>query len=540
MTNPSDTRAIELDGHRLSVADVVTTARARGRQDLRLADDAVLAMEDSLRLRHKLLEEGTPVYGVTTGFGDSADRHISAEKAARLQHNLVRYHLNGVGPVADGDVVRATMLIRANSLARGASAVRPEVVELLLRCVEHDIVPQVPELGSLGASGDLVPLSYVAAALLGEVEVRHRGELRPSAEALAAEGLTPLALEPKEGLALINGTSFTAAFAALAHSDAAELAFVADLCTALTCEALRGNASHFHPFVHDAKPHRGQRTSAALVRALLDGSRLTSSYEEIVDRSQSLGGRGFVRQAEKVQDKYSVRCAPHVNGVLRDTLDWVGPWLTTEINSSTDNPLFSSEDELVHHGGNFYAGHVGQAMDSLKVAVANVADLLDRQLALVVDEKFNRGLPANLAATPEDDREAGLEHGFKGMQIAASAVTAEILKTSAPASVFSRSTEAHNQDKVSMGTIAARDARTIVELTRKVCAIHLVALAQAVDLRGADLAGPAARRAHAAIREVSPFVGADRRLDHDIAAVEQLITSGRLRAAVAVEAPVQP
>jgi len=528
-----------LDGRSLTIEEVVSAARTTDRLALRLCDQAADAMKSSLDLKHELLAQGIPIYGVTTGFGDSCVRQIAPERAWHLQRNLVLYHLNGVGPTAAPEVARAAMLIRANSLARGVSAIRPGTVELLLRLTERDILPLIPELGSLGASGDLVPLCYVAAVLIGEGDVRHRGVVRPATEALAEEGLEPVVLEPKEGLALINGTSFTAAFAALAAADAAELAFVADLATAMSCEALLGNASHFHPFVHVNKPHPGQGTSAELVRTLLAGSDLTTSYEEILQRREPLDGRSHLRLEHRIQDKYSVRCAPHVVGVLRDTLAWIRPWVTTEINSATDNPLFDGELGELHHGGNFYAGHLGQSMDSLKVAVANIADLLDRQLALIVDEKFNAGLTPNLVSTlAPDDPRAGLNHGFKGMQIACSAVTAETLKLAAPATVFSRSTEAHNQDKVSMATIAARDARTSVELTRKVAAIHLLALAQAIDLRGVDRAAPVIRRVHALIREVSPFVAEDRRLDGDIHAVAELIRTGALRRAAGVTDPL--
>ncbi|GLY22318.1 aromatic amino acid ammonia-lyase [Micromonospora sp. NBRC 101691] len=530
-----------LDGRSLTIEEVVSVARPAEPVALRLSDGAADAMKSSLDLKHELMAQRIPIYGVTTGFGDSCVRQIAPEKAWDLQRNLVLYHLNGVGPTATPEVARASMLIRANSLARGVSAIRPGTVELLLRLVERDVLPLIPERGSLGASGDLVPLCYLAAALIGEGDVAHRGTVRPVADALAEEGLEPVRLEPKEGLSLINGTSFTAAFAALATADAEELAFVADLATAMSCEALLGNASHFHPFVHDSKPHPGQGHSAGLVRTLLAGSALTTSYEEILLRREPLRERGYVRLDHRIQDKYSIRCAPHVTGVLRDTLSWVRPWVTTEINSATDNPLFDGELGALHHGGNFYAGHLGQAMDSLKVAVANIADLLDRQLELIVDEKFNNGLTPNLVSpTAPDDARAGLNHGFKGMQIACSAVTAEALKMAAPATVFSRSTEAHNQDKVSMGTIAARDARTVVELTRSVAAIHLIALAQAIDLRGVEKASPAVRRVHAAIRAVSPFVDGDRRLDLDVEAVAGLIRTGALRRAAGVAAPSDP
>ncbi|MET8542011.1 aromatic amino acid ammonia-lyase [Kitasatospora sp. NPDC004799] len=533
------TPPLALTGHDLTLTDIVSVARARpGAARPVLAPAAAERMAASVALKEDWLARGIPLYGITTGFGDSVAHQISADRAAALQRNLVTYHLNGTGPTAAPEVARAVQLIRANCLGRGPSAIRPAVVDTLLRHLAADILPLIPERGSLGASGDLVPLCYLAHALLGEGEVLHRGRVRPAAEALAEEGIEPVVLSAKEGLALINGTSFTSAFAVLAAHDAAELAAAADIATALAVEALHGNASHFHPFLHLQKPHSGQLASAATIRALLDSSELATDYRGILDRQERLGDRGFLTHEHRIQDPYSLRCAPHVTGVLRDTLDWVRPWLETEVNSSTDNPLFDTEEGLLHHGGNFYAGHVGQAMDSLKTAVANTADLLDRQLALVVDPKFSRGLPPNLIAPAADtDAHAGLHHGFKGMQIAASALTAEALKTAAPASLFSRSTEAHNQDKVSMGTIAARDARTVVELTRDVTAIHLLAVAQAVDLRGLRKASPTLQKVHGLIREHAPFTDRDRRMDGDVAAVAGLVRDGSLRRAAGLPEP---
>ncbi|MEU6474736.1 aromatic amino acid ammonia-lyase [Streptomyces massasporeus] len=524
---------LELDGTGLSPRAVAAAAR-RGDDGTRvtLGADAVDRMRASVALKESLLAREVPIYAVTTGFGDSCVRQISPDKAHELQRNLVLYHLNGVGPAAVPAVARAAMIIRANALAKGASAIRPQTVSALLECLERDILPLIPERGSVGASGDLVPLCYLAAALIGEGQVLHRGTVRPAVDALREEGIEPVRLAPKEGIALINGTSFAAAYAVLAAWDARELAFVAELATAMTLEARHGNASALHPFVHAAKPHPGQVRSAEVVRTLLAGSRLATSFDDILVRREKLAGRSYLQLNEKIQDTYSVRCAPQVIGIARDTLDWAENWLTTEINSATDNPLFDVDESGLHLGGNFYAGHVGQAMDSLKTSVAGLANLLDRQLALVVDEKFNEGLPPNLVVPrAADDPGAGLHHGFKGMQIAASAVTAEALKQTGPVSVFSRSTEAHNQDVVSMGTISARDARTVNGLVREVAAIHLLALAQAIDLRGAEKASPAVRAVHGLIREHSAFVARDRRLDEDIEAVSRLIESGALRRA---------
>ncbi|WP_063761298.1 aromatic amino acid ammonia-lyase [Streptomyces sp. NRRL B-1347] len=524
---------LELDGTALSPRAVAAAARRDGRGTrVTLTPAAVKQMQSSVDLKETLLAQEVPIYAVTTGFGDSCVRQISPDKAHELQRNLVLYHLNGVGPTAVPAVARATMLIRANALAKGVSAIRPQAVTTLLKCLSRDVLPLIPERGSVGASGDLVPLCYLAAALIGEGQVLHRGTTRPALDALREEGIEPLRLAPKEGIALINGTSFAAGYAVLAAADARELAFVAELATAMTLEALHGNASALHPFVHENKPHPGQVSSARSIRALLAGSRLATSFDEILVRRERLGGRGYLQLNERIQDKYSVRCAPQIIGIVRDTLDWTERWLGTEINSATDNPLFDVDESGLHLGGNFYAGHVGQSMDSLKTAVAGLANLLDRQLALVVDEKFNEGLPPNLvAARRPDDPEAGLHHGFKGMQIAASAVTAEALKQTGPVSVFSRSTEAHNQDIVSMGTISARDARTVNGLVREVAAIHLLALAQAVELRGVEKASPAVRAVHGLIREHSAFVTHDRRLDQDIEAVTGLIETGALRRA---------
>jgi histidine ammonia-lyase/phenylalanine ammonia-lyase len=300
----------------------------------------------------------------------------------------------------------------------------------------------------------------------------------------------------------------------------------------MASEALLGNRGHFHAFLFDqAKPHPGMVQSADNIRTLLGESQLALDSEDVV--STALDGAEFVELERHVQDKYSIRCAPHVTGVLRDVLSWVEQWVTIEINSSDDNPLFNVEAHRPESGGNFYGGHMGQAMDSLKVALANLCDLIDRQLELVVDEKFNHGLTPNLIPRfGADHPEAGLHHGFKGMQLCCSAMTAEAMKLCNPATIHSRSTEAHNQDKVSMGTIAARDARTIVELAENVAAIHLIACCQALELRGVEKASPRTREAFDLVRQRVAFLDEDRYLDEDIARTVELIQSGRLSALV--------
>lgn len=534
ITTQKETEILTIDGYQLSVADVAHVARTIANVTVELSAASRTRMDDSRRLKQGLIETGKPVYGVTTGFGDSCIRQIAPAKTSELQRNMFRYHMNGTGPLAPDEVVRATLLIRANCLARGNSGVRPAIAQRVLDLLNHDVLPLIPERGSVGASGDLVPLSYIAAAVFGEGGVKHRERVRPAADVLADVGLEPLEPEAKDALALLNGTSFSSGFASLAIVDAKRIYALSELCTAMAAEALHGNRGHYSEFLQAHKPHPGQIASACQIRSLLHGSRLALDHAQILDLAGELGSRGYLELARPIQDRYSVRCAPHVIGALRDTTTWAGQWIQTEVNSSNDNPLFDTGAEIVHSGGNFFGGHVVQAMDSLKTAVANVVDLLDRQLELIVDEKFNNGLTPNLIPRfPEDDWEAGLHHGFKGMQIACSAITAEALKTSGPAGIFSRSTEAHNQDKVSMAPIAARDARQVIALAEEVIAIHLLALSQAIDLRGSEAMATGTRAGYELIRSHVPQMAADRPMQEDITTIIGLIRSGQVTAATA-------
>jgi histidine ammonia-lyase/phenylalanine ammonia-lyase len=525
----SDERAkrtlLELDGATLTIEEALAVSRATRTVGLSLR--AAEAMQASCELKQDLIARELPIYGVTTGFGDSADRQVSPAKAALLQQNILRFMGCGTGPAAAPEVTRVTILLRANCLAKGHSGVRVELVARLLDLLNEDVLPFIPERGSCGASGDLAPLSYVGRALAGDGLVAYRGgPPRSAAEVLTELGIEPFKLDTKEGLALTNGTSFMSAFACLAVGAARQLADVADLLTAMACEALRGNREHFDAFLFDtAKPHPGMVHSAGNIRRVLAGSQLARDSDAMF--SPGMDGAGLRELDRPVQDKYSIRCAPHVTGVLRDVLSWVTEWVTTEINSSDDNPLFNVGGARVESGGNFYGGHIGQAMDSLKVALANLCDLLDRQLELLVDEKFNAGLTPNLVARlPADHPEAGLHHGFKGMQLCCSAMTAEAMKLCNPATIHSRSTECHNQDKVSMATIAARDARSIVELAQNVAAIHLIACCQALELRGLQGASERTREAVRTVRDHVAFLERDRYMDEDIAATAGLIRSG--------------
>lgn len=485
-------------------------AIAAGRAEALLSSDPgflarLRAGRDLLRSR---LDGGEPVYGVSTGVGASVENAIPTELQDDLARNLFRFHGCGTGAALAAEEASAVVAARLASLARGYSAVRPVVLEHLVRLLQRGALPRIPEEGSVGASGDLTPLAYLAALLAGEGEAIVRGRTVPAREALAEAGLEPLVLAPKESLALMNGTSVMAGIAALVVVRAERLAHLASAVTAMTSAATLGNPEHFDDGILSLKPHPGTVEVGARIRAFLAGA---PAVEPL-----------------RLQDRYSVRCAPHVVGVLVDAAALARRVLDVEIAGVNDNPVVDPDTGRVLHGGNFYGGHVVFALDALKGAMAGAADLLDRQLVLLCLPETSGALPANLATGP--DGPCVSHHGFKAMQITASALAAEANKTSLPAAVFSRSTESHNQDKVSMGTMAAREARRVVELAETVGAIVLLAACQAVDLRlrrGGALP-PAVLDLHASVRRVVPMLDSDRRQDGDIQAVLELLREDRL------------
>ena len=496
---------IIFDGRHITIEDVCRIALRQSPIKLGSQAAFVERIDKGAQFVDALLLEQGYVYGVTTGFGDSCSVSVPLDKVDTLARNLYIFHGCGLGAYFDDGETRAILAARLASLARGFSGVRYRLLEQLASLLIFDILPVMPQEGSVGASGDLTPLSYLAAVLAGEREVRYQGKQQPADTVFAALGIKPLILKPKEGLAVMNGTAVMTGLACLAFHRAAYLTQLCTRITSLAVIALAGNSGHFDEKLFSVKPHPGQVLVAERLRA---------------DLGADTGGSNEGR----LQDRYSLRCAPHVIGVLEDSLPWLRQFIETELNSANDNPIIDAENERVLHGGHFYGGHIAFAMDSLKTAVANLADLLDRQMAQLVDPKFNHGLPANLSGTSGDDML--VNHGFKAVQIAVSAWTAEALKLTAPASIFSRSTECHNQDKVSMGTIAARDCLRILELTEQVAAAALLAAAQGVELRGNTQArGPAMAGTLSRIREFSPFLDKDRALERELRECVALIRS---------------
>jgi histidine ammonia-lyase len=502
--------AITIGGRRLTIEEVVAIAQQRTPVALS-ADPAWRSrISRGAEFLRRHLAAGATIYGVNTGYGDACVVDVPMELVEALPLQLTRYHGCGMGRHLDNEETLAVIAARLNSLAYGYSGVRPVLLERVADLINHQVLPRIPSEGSVGASGDLTPLSYVAAALVGEREVLFRGQLREARDVWTELGHEPLTLAPKEGLALMNGTAVMTGLACLAFARAAHLTRVAARLTALSTIALDGRAAHFDPLLFEAKPHAGQAEAAGWIRADLAG------------RDDTPGHR--------LQDRYSIRCAPHVIGVTCDALSWVRRDIENELNSANDNPLIDPDGERVLHGGNFYGGHIAFAMDSLKTAVANLADLMDRQLALLVDDKFNNGLPRNLSGATSE--RAPINHGFKAVQISSSAWTAEALKQTMPASVFSRSTEAHNQDKVSMGTIAARDCLRVLELTEQVAAAHTLATVQAARLRvrinDATLVPRPLQAFMESVSADSPFVDEDRALEPDLRALTARIAACEL------------
>ncbi len=510
MTQNANPEQVIFDGSALTIEQIVDIAHGHAQARLSTAPAFRERIQKGADFLDRLLAEDGVVYGVTTGYGDSCTVAVPPELIPELPHHLYAYHGCGAGRMLTEVETRAVLACRMASLCHGLSGVSWALLQQLEHLLAHDILPLIPAEGSVGASGDLTPLSYVAAVLCGEREVMFQGRVTPAADALAATGTQPLRLRPKEGLALMNGTAVMTALACLAWQRAEYVSRLASRITAANVVGIAGNAHHFDETLFAAKPHAGQQRAAARIRG-------------------DLVAQAPLRNSHRLQDRYSLRCAPHVIGVLEDALPFLRQLVEGELNSANDNPLIEPDEERVLHGGHFYGGHVALAMDTLKNAVANVADLLDRQLALLVDTRYNQGLPSNLSAV-QGERQS-INHGLKALQISVSAWTAEALKQTMPASVFSRSTECHNQDKVSMGTIAARDALRVLELTEQVIAGMLIAARQAVVLR-ARVQGdvPVGDTMRAWIDDLAArfeWVEQDRALDRDL---QRLLLDIRQRA----------
>lgn len=504
----------------LSPADVLAVARRGARVDL--SPRALKAMAASRAVVDDLAASPRPVYGVSTGFGALATRHISAELRTRLQHSLVRSHAAGMGPHVETEVVRALMLLRLKTLASGRTGVRPEVARGMAALLNARITPVVHEYGSLGCSGDLAPLSHCALVLTGEGEAAGPdGVVRPAAELLAEHGLTPIELREKEGLALINGTDGMLGMLLMALADLAALFTAADVTAAMTLEALLGTDRVLDPALHAIRPHPGQAASADNMRRVLAGSGMTGHHQD---------------QKPRVQDAYSVRCAPQVAGAGRDTLAHAALVAERELAAAVDNPVIL-DDGRIESNGNFHGAPVAYVLDFLAVAVADLGSIAERRTDRLLDPARSHGLPAFLADDP------GVDSGLMIAQYTQAALVSECKRLAVPASVDSIPSSAMQEDHVSMGWSAARKLRSAVDNLTRILAVELVAAARATDMRtqSGDLApAPATAAVIAALRAAGvQGPDSDRFLSPELAAAEEFVRSGALvRAAASVAGPL--
>lgn len=489
---------ISIDGNNLTLDEVVRVAR--GRETVEISPVGRQQLAASRAIVDKLLDSAKPVYGISTGFGNLSQIWISPEEREALQRNLILSHAAGVGDYLPEDVVRAAMLMRANSLVKGYSGIRPATVEMLLELLNRGVYPAVPSKGSVGASGDLSPLSHIALVLMGEGKAFVAGKLVTGAAALAAVGLLPVAFAAKEGLALINGTQIMTAVGALVVHDAALLMKAADIAAAMSLEALRGTRTAYDERISRIRPHPGQLATSGNLLKLTTDSRIMESHEN----------------CGKVQDAYSLRCVPQVHGASKDAVRRAQETIEIEMNSATDNPLIFPDTGEVISGGNFHGQPVALVMDYLKTALAEIGSISERRVNRMLDAHLS-DLPPFLTAYP------GVDSGLMITQYTAAALVSENKVLAHPACVDSIPTSANQEDHVSMGTIAARQSREILENVRHVIAIEMLVAAQGLDFLKPLEPGVGVRAAHQAVRAEVPHLEEDRVPAEDIATVYRLL-----------------
>lgn len=491
-----------IDGSSLTVADLVSVAE--GHRPVGLSPAARERMLRTRAIVEGIAARGEAVYGVTTGFGKLSDFAIAPDQLAQLQVNLVRSHAAGVGPRLPEREVRAMMLLRANVLAKGFSGARPELAELLCGMLDAGLWPPVPEQGSVGASGDLAPLAHLALSLIGEGELHHRGGTSSASGALRANGLTPVVLGPKEGLALINGTQAHTAIAALALTEARRCWETAHAAGATTLEALLGTPAAFDPRIHEARGQRGQVESAAKLRALLGESEIRESHRAGDPR---------------VQDAYALRCMPQVHGPVLEALRFAESLIAAELNAATDNPLVFDDGTMLS-GGNFHGQAVAMALDVLAIAMTNLAAMSERRTDRLVHPDLNEGLPPFLSPT------AGVSSGFMMAQVTAAAITSECKVLAHPASVDTIPTDGSKEDVVPMAMGAAIKLRRILHNVRHVLAIELMCGAQGLESRRPLRSSAGVERVYAAVRALVPALVEDRVLGPDIEVLAAAVGRG--------------
>lgn len=527
MTLNETEQPVVLDGESLNLAGVRSVAEDRA--PVNVAPEALARAAKSRAIFEDIVRQNIPVYGVTTGYGEMIYMLVDPSHEGELQTNLVRSHSAGVGPLFAEDESRAIVTARLNALAKGHSAVRPELLERLALYLNLGITPAIPEIGSLGASGDLAPLSHIACTVIGEGYLLRDGQRVPAGGVLREYGIEPLELRFKEGLALINGTSAMTGLGSLVVSHALKQVRQAEIVTALLIETLRGSMSPFQPEGHDiARPHPGQIDTAANMRTLMRGSELTVEHADLRVQVAAAKERGKSVQRTNIylQKAYSLRAIPQVLGAVRDTLSHAEGRLDIELNSSNDNPLFF-EGREIFHGANFHGQPIAFVMDFVTIALTQLGVLSERQTNRALNRHLSYGLPEFLV-----EGDPGLNSGFAGAQYPATALVAEN-RTIGPASVQSIPSNGDNQDIVSMGLISARNARRVLRNNDSILAVEYLAAAQAVDIsRRYDGLSPAGKATYDTIRSLVPTLGHDRYMADDIEAISAALARGEFVRAV--------
>ena len=500
---------IKLNGYDLSLEDLIKVCRYGHKVEL--TEKAIERIKTARAIVDDLVENEKVSYGITTGFGKFSDVVVSKKDTRQLQINLIRSHACGVGDPLSEEIVRAMMLLRINALSKGYSGVRLETLQVLIDMLNKGVHPIVPEKGSLGSSGDLAPLSHMVLTMLGEGEAIYKGARMDSKDAMEKAGIKPLEyLSSKEGLSLNNGTQCMTAVGAITVYDAINLMKTADIALGLTMEGLNGITCAMDERVHLVRPHKGQFNTAKNMLEILDGSEMTTEQGEL-----------------RVQDSYTLRCSPQVHGGCKDALDYVVKKIEIEMNSVTDNPIiFPGENQKIISGGNFHGEPMALAFDFLGIALSEIANISERRLEKMVNPALSHGLPAFLV------NEGGVNSGFMIVQYSAASLVSENKVLAHPASVDSIPSSANQEDHVSMGTIASRHARDILDNARKVLAMEILASAQAIDLRGKKKLGKGTEEAYKVIRERTPFVDKDRIMYKDINICEDIIKENLLVEAV--------
>ena len=494
---------IFIDGNNLTLEEFVEVARMG--KEIELSQEAIAKVEKARALVDKLVDENKVVYGITTGFGKFSDVVITGEETKTLQRNLIISHACGVGNPLEEEVVRGIMLLRANALSKGFSGIRLSTLNTLVEMLNKKVHPIIPEKGSLGASGDLAPLSHMVLVMIGEGEAIYEGKRMSGKEAMAKANIQTVELTSKEGLALINGTQVMTSIGALTIHDSIVLSKTADIAASLTMEALNGITDAFDPRVHSVRAHEGQINTAKNILSILENSSMTTRQGEV-----------------RVQDAYSLRCLPQIHGGSKDCFKYVKEKIEIEMNSATDNPLIFVDEEEVISGGNFHGQPMALSFDFLGIGLSELANISERRLERLVNPSLSNGLPAFLV------KKGGLNSGFMIVQYSAASLVSENKVLAHPASVDSIPSSANQEDHVSMGTIAARKAREILGNARKVLAMEILAACQAIDLRDNKGLGKGSNIVYNIIRESIPFMEDDRVMYSDINKSEDILKTGEI------------